>query len=128
MRAVETRTRLEQLQELERRTRHQLDHAKAHGDRGYAARLSTLSDRVADAIRDEGGTPMPSRFQPFKRTRKPARDFVAERLTVLGVTAHDVKVWAVSAGLEERVRRGRLRMALVDAYVHHHSEEATDGA
>lgn len=113
MRAVESRTRLEQLQDLERRTRLEVDAAISVGNRDQLTRLAELEKRVAAAIREAGGTPLPTRFPPKRRT---ARDFVSERLQELGVDAHGVKVWAVSVGLEERVRRGRVRMELVEAY------------
>lgn len=43
-----------------------------------------------------------------------------KHLEQLGVTSHDVKVWAVGVGLLDAVRRGRIKGALVDAYEQAH--------
>ncbi|WP_183092922.1 hypothetical protein [Nocardioides stalactiti] len=122
MRAVESRTRLEQLQTLERRVRHEIDSATRAGNRRELARLLTLEQKITDAIRGEGGRPLPKRTGAPRTRRKKAEDRVTKRLQQLGVTSHDVKVWAVSVGLLDQVRRGRIKGAVVEAYATAHQQ------
>lgn len=58
MRGVETRTRLEQLQSLERRAKHEAEVAAARGDVRELTRLRKLQERLAGEVRAEGGTPL----------------------------------------------------------------------
>lgn len=57
---------------------------------------------------------------PRTRRRK-AEDRVTKHLEILGVTAHDVKEWALDAGLIQVISRGRVKQALVDAYEEAHT-------
>ena len=81
MTPIRVSTRLEQLQSLERR------------------------ERLQGEIVAEGGQPAhparPLRGVP-KTRRKKAEDKVQHRLELLGATAHEVKVWAVSVGLVDQ--------------------------
>lgn len=130
MRAVETRTRLEQLQSLRSRTQHQIRIAHAHGDRIELDRLRQLEDRLNAAIVAEGGRATNvalSSGRPRTR-RKKAEEKVLKHLERLGVSSHDVKVWAVEAGLIPAVVRGRIKGALVDAYEAAHAELSTEAS
>lgn len=120
MSGVETRSRLEQLEALRRRTQHELAIATARGDHPKAARLRELDQRLVGEIVAAGGQP-PTPTWGLRRTRRQkANDRVTRRLEQLGVTAHDVKVWAVSVGLLDQVRRGRIKGEVVEAYANAH--------
>lgn len=60
--------------------------------------------------------------------RQKAEDRVTKQLERLGVTAHDVKVWAHQTGLVDQVRRGRIKAELVDAYEAAHRGAGDAGA
>lgn len=120
MGGIRTDTRLEALQRVRRRSLHELDHARAAADLSGLRRLHLLIHRLDTAIEAEGGP----RFQTFEKPSKSPTDHVADRLRLLGVTSHDVKVWAVEHGLVDRVRRGRIRMALVEAYARGNSTDS----
>lgn len=127
--------RLDQLYDLRRRTNHELQYARRHDDHQLTGQLTTLLAKIDQAITDEGGTPPGGPADPGKRgsAQRPRRgraqkasDRVTRRLEQLGVTSHDVKVWAVSAGLLDRVRRGRIRGELVEAYATAISQSSQD--
>jgi hypothetical protein len=122
--AVETRTRLEQLHALRRRTAHELDIATSHGETHRAAKLRLLQERVVGEIEAIADTPPTApRGLPLSRREK-ADTRTARRLEQLGVTSHQVKAWAVTVGLIDQVRRGRVKGDLVEAYArHHHTQE-----
>lgn len=71
-----------------------------------------------------------ARFDVFEKPKRKAPEPAAgERLIAeLGVTTRDVKVWAVSVGLLDQVRRGRVAGSVVDAYALAHRPQADDGA
>lgn len=56
--------------------------------------------------------------RPIVRSRpeRRGRNTVDEQLAELGVTSHDVKVWALQAGLVSEIKRGRIGQNLVDSY------------
>jgi hypothetical protein len=112
---VESRSRLEQLEALQRRTKHQLDQARVAGDLVKADKLHRLNERLAGEIEALRPTPAPPAGQPRGKRQK-AEDRVGRRLEQLGVTAHDVRVWALEVGLIDRIRRGRIKGELVEAY------------
>jgi hypothetical protein len=121
MSGVESRSRLEQLQALARRTHHEAASAGRRGDRAEHRRLLDLEQRIGDAIVAAGGK-RPSTGPGVPRNRrKKAEDRVGKRLLQLGVTSHEVKVWAVSVGLLDAVRRGRIKAAIVEAYATAHT-------
>jgi hypothetical protein len=125
---VRTGTRLEQLESLERRTHHELDSARRRGDRGDVVRLDLLLERLEVEIRAEGGpttkagaenrdTRSRKRYGTPRTRHEKAEDRVSQHLARLGVTAREVKVWAVAEGLiPGPVKRGRVKGALVTAY------------
>jgi hypothetical protein len=120
---VRTGSRLEQLEALRRRTAVQHEHARRSGH--PHAELGKLLARLDDEIRTEGGTPPPApqpapRRQPPVRGLKGAEEYAAALMAHYGVAAVDVKRWAVSAGLLDQVRRGRVALELVEAYAAHH--------
>lgn len=86
-------SRLEQLLRLEQQVRHE---------------IAVERRRVAL----EG----PAREVPRTPRRLVDVNRVDVRLVELGVTARQVKEWAVAAGLLDRVRRGRVGADLVEAY------------
>ena len=101
--------------------------AHARDDRHELGRLQELEDRLNAAIVAEGGKAASvalSSGRPRTR-RKKAEERVLKHLERLGVTSHDVKVWAVSVGLLDAVRRGRIKGALVDAYEAAHQNQTT---
>lgn len=112
----DTGTRLDQLRALRDQITHQLHHVH---DLGLPPRdLLELADRVDTAIRDAGGTPPPRFTGTTHRPTAPAQDRTSAILTDLGVTARDVKEWAVQHGLLDRVRRGRVAHHIAEAYAH----------
>lgn len=117
---IYTESRLALLHRLYRRTVHDLASARRTEDRGRASLLQQLEERLDAEILAEGGT---SLRLPTRKRRKTPADYVGDHIRVLGVTAHDVKVWAVGAGLLDAVRRGRIKGALVDAYATAHPTE-----
>lgn len=123
MTGVESRSRLEQLQALQRRTKHQLDIARINGDLRTGHRLRQLNEQLADEIIAITGQQLaaPQARQPRTKRQK-ADDRVGRRMQQLGVTAHDVRAWALKVGLVDRVRRGRIRGELVEAYAAAHQE------
>jgi hypothetical protein len=106
---IHTGTRLERLQSLQRRTRHELASALRRDVQHEVIRLTELSARLDAAIETE--TPA---------VPKPARaERVLERMAALGVTAKTVRTWALAEGLT-KANRGRLSLALVEAYAAAH--------
>ncbi len=92
----QTEQRLRQLKELRSRIDREIRDIEA--EEAYRARKAAQT-----------------KGQPRSRRHK-AEDRVTKHLERLGVTAHDVKAWAVTAGLTDTVRRGRIKAELVDAY------------
>lgn len=128
MSGIRTGTRLQNLQQLRRRAQHELDAARRRDDRHDLPRLRELVTRIQHQIDLE--TPAPATPTPAGTPRlrsQKATDRVTRRLNQLGVTSHDVKEWAVTAGLLDRVRRGRIRAELVEAYANRttHPKEPT---
>lgn len=93
MSGISTGTRLEQLERL-----------KAKVDLEIAAERRRLA--------------LDERFVTFQRADHDRRrvDATKARLEQLGVTAKDVKVWAVGVGLLADVKRGRVARELVEKY------------
>lgn len=101
-------TRLDALRALERQTGHEISCALRR-DRDTTG-LQALREYLAEAIaQEERGAAM----IPFE---KPRQDRVGLRLAQLGVSSHDVKVWAYGQGLVDAVKRGRIAAELVEAY------------
>lgn len=125
MSGVDSRTRTERLDSLRRQTKLEI----ASGERTHVDphRLVDLRLLLQNLERELGlkvtPLPKPPRTKP---KRKSAVDNVGLHLARLGVTSNDVKVWAVSAGLLDQVRRGRIAAYLVEAYEHAHPTERND--
>lgn len=115
MSGVDTRTRVERLQSLGRRAKHDLAIARRQESWHEARRLSLLIERIDDALEAAGAEPV-NRKPVAKAKRKTPVDHVGQHLRRLGVTSNEVKTWAVSVGLVDKVRRGRIRAELVQAY------------
>lgn len=100
---IRSGTRLEQLEALRRRLDHEIAHerAQAAADGGRLVECHPVRLVVS--------------------SRKNTTDL---RLEQLGVTAHDVKVWGVQAGLLDEVKRGRVALSLVEQYAL--AQEATE--
>ena len=134
MSGVETRTRLEQLVALWRRTRHEIQVAHREGTRERLGKLQSLEARLEEEIRAAGGVTQPSTGTSSRQSGRPrsqrqkAEDRVTRHLERLGVTAHDVKVWAVGQGLLPAVRRGRVKGDLVASYEAAHTCEENGAA
>lgn len=98
MSGVKVGTRLEQLRVLERAARHQLASAERREDPAEVVRHRDLLGRVHAAITEEERV---TRARPTVAAG--VRDFdatVQGRLAALGVTAREVKQWAVEAGAD----------------------------
>lgn len=115
MSGIQVGTRLEQLEALQTRTGHEL--AAARRREGSGVECGRLEDLLARIRREiEAECPRPP---------KPARRVVGSSVELqllerLGVSAREVKEWAVDQGLIEVVARGRIKMALVEAYAAAH--------
>lgn len=122
MGGVRTGTRLEQLEKLHRRVKHELESARRRDARNELVRLRDLEQRVAGAISGNGGTPVrPPQLAPSTPAAiQPHHNRVDRTLIELGVTAYDVKCWAFGQGLVPAIVRGRLAARLIDAYVDAH--------
>lgn len=123
MTGVRVGTRLDQLQDLRRQITLHLEHARRAGT--PAAGLLQLAAAVDTEIRAEGGTPPPPpRFvitpAPTRR-RRVARHRADVLLAQLGVTTADVRAWAVDNGYLRPGQRGRVGLAVVEAYAQHHT-------
>lgn len=112
MAGIDTRTRLEQLQALHRRTKHDRQSALLRGDTHLHRKLCLLEQRLEQEIA--------AILPPPPRTDR-ARDLLAQ----LGVTSNDVKRWAVTQGLLDTVKRGRIRVDLVELYAATHRRDHT---
>ncbi|MBT56564.1 MAG: hypothetical protein CMF72_24590 [Mameliella sp.] len=111
-------TRLEQLEQLQRTARMQRAHARWARDYLEHDRLDTLVTRLTEEIEHEQRA-RPNVAAGVRRTD----NTVTQHLQQLGVTALDVKRWAVDTGLIPAVVRGRISAALVDAYDHAHQPQ-----
>lgn len=118
MSGVSTLPRLEQLRRLLTRTRQEAAYAERRGL--PIADLRVLERRVESAIEREVACtkPAPTADPEPVVTREVAL------LAELGVSAHDVKAWAVERGLLDTVRRGRVALQLVEAYAAWRTEGA----
>lgn len=105
MAAVRTGTRLDALRALLKQTDQEISCAiRRDAD---VARLRVLQTHLRDEIAaEEAGSGRVLDIDPQMR-----------RLADLGITSHDVKVWAYGQGLVDAVKRGRVSDQLVDAYV-----------
>lgn len=125
MSGVRVGTRLEQLQDLRRQTAVQHEHARRTG--APAADLGALLARIDVEIRAEGGTPPPAPRPPApdapRRRTSLTSDDAVRVMAELGVTSNDVKRWAVDQGLLDAVKRGRIRVDLVETYARHHQHQ-----
>lgn len=128
MSGIRTASRREALDRLRRRTVHEIAQARIRGIPAELAKLYTLQTRLVIEIALEDARaaalaprPAPTSVAPGSRRSSPP-DRVGDHLARLGVTAHQVKEWAVTQGLVDKVRRGRIRGELVDAY-----DEAMNG-
>jgi hypothetical protein len=85
----------------------------------YLERLEQLRQQVDQAIAAERrrvALEGPIRLVARPHQQVPRGNRVDMRLASLGVTALQVKEWAVEAGLLDQVRRGRVALSLVEAY------------
>lgn len=118
MSGVQTGTRLDRLEQLQRVARMQRAHARWAGDLELHDRLDRLVRRITHEIGRE------QRARPEVAAAVRRADLgVQQHLEALGVTAHTVKVWGVQAGLLPAVVRGRVSGALVTAYDHAHQPQ-----
>lgn len=111
MSGIRTCTREEALQQLLTRTRHEISCARRREDLHELPRLRELEARIEDEL----GIPRPAVRRPGQRA-----EMVLERMAELGVTARQVKEWAVETGLIPAVVRGRIRRELVEAWAAAH--------
>lgn len=118
---IETRTRLERLEALADRTGQELLAARRsdHVPPAEVDRLRDLAARVDAALAEERriqglAVPVPAPVEEPARELAPSAE--VRLLAELGVSARDVKEWAVGQGLLTAVRRGRVALALVEAY------------
>lgn len=118
MSGVQSGTRLERLEAVQRAARMQRAYARwDHNDREHD-RLDALVRQLDVEIRRE------QRARPELVTAvRTADERTAHQLERLGVTAYAVKVWAVTEGLIPSVVRGRVSLALIDAYAHAHQQQ-----
>lgn len=126
MSGVVSGSRLERLQVVWRRTRHEIQIATGAQQWARVAKLHDLEARLSAEIEAETPKPSPAVRGPIRGQRQKAEDRVTRHLERLGVTSHDVKVWAVGQGLLPAVRRGRVKGELVAAYEAAHQTQ--DGA
>lgn len=119
MTGIRTTTRLEELQRLHRVTRLQRDAAARRGEptHQHDHLLAALTREITHASR----RPRPEVAAAVRATDTSVQD----RLHALGVTALDVKRWAVATGRLPAVVRGRVSGLLVDAYAHAHQPQET---
>lgn len=123
MSGIRTGTRLEQLRALHRQITVRTELARRRGHHEDVPDLHDLAHKVAAAIRDEERA---ARARPTVAVAvRVADERVTRHLVDLGVTAHDVKVWAVTQGIIPAVVRGRVSGRLVDAYAAHHQHQET---
>lgn len=111
MSGVRTGTRLEQLLNLRRQLNLEIE-VETRRDPVEAVRLGLIKPKWVRPPRRRGG---------HKRPDMVVR--VAElmaRLERMGVTQHDVKVWAVEQGLLDEVKRGIVAGRILDAYAEAH--------
>lgn len=99
MSGVQTGSRLERLYLLQRQVTQEI---------AVLEREAALTARTLPRPAKETTTPVPPR---------PRQENTVDRLLKdLGVTAHDVKTWALTTGLISEIRRGRVAGDLVTAY------------
>jgi citrate lyase gamma subunit len=117
---VQSGTRLERLEQLQRAARLQRAYARWRGDTTTHDLLDDLVHRLGLEITAE-------------QTRRPTvaaavRQYdnaVTEQLAALGVSARTVKLWARDQGLIPAVVRGRVAASLVEAYAAAHQPQET---
>lgn len=83
--------------------------------------LYQLRDRLALEIAQEERLELLNGPAPLKVVKHRPPDVVGRRLEQLGLTARQVKDWAVTQGLLERVCRGRVAHELIEAYADAHA-------
>lgn len=123
MSGIRTGTRLEQLERLQARTSYELAAARRREDWRDVPRLEELRDRLAEEISTLRPREIPApatAAQPRPRSVAVGPSAEVQLLAELGVSARDVKVWAVGQGLLEVVTRGRVKLELVQRYAEAH--------
>lgn len=120
---IVTGTRAERLERLLQRARHELDSARRRDDRHETARLELLLQRCDEALAAERSTAATTHAATPAGLPLGGPSIELRALADLGVTARDVKLWAVSAGLLDAVHRGRVKHDLVLAYADAHRQE-----
>lgn len=117
MSGIQTGTRLDKLRRLRTRVGQQIIQAHRREAFSDVERLRNLANQLDTEIArlDPTYHPPTHRGRPRTRAQK-ANDRVTRHLARLGVTAHEVKAWAVTAGLIDAIHRGRIRAELVQAY------------
>lgn len=119
MSGVRVGSRLQRLQDLHRRIGHELASAQRRQDGRELNRLSDLEAKVEAEIVAEGGRLVP-RVAVLRTRRKKSDVRKDKRMADLGITAKDVKIWAVSEGLLMAVKQGRVKAELIEAYADAH--------
>lgn len=71
--------------------------------------------------------PLARRFEVYEKPKRKAPSTGDQLMRELGVTANDVKVWAVSVGILDQVRRGRVASHVVDSYAQAHHQPHDEG-
>ncbi|GAA4075650.1 hypothetical protein ACFFOS_27480 [Nocardioides kongjuensis] len=117
MSGVRTGTRLQQLHALRHRVTVELEYAARQGT--PTARLRALLAATEAEIQAETPPPVATRTATEQDPRRRPPLPVDLRLAQLGVTTATVRAWAVEQGLVEPGRRGRVPLAVVDAYAAH---------
>lgn len=125
MSGIDTRSRTEQLEALHRRTKHEIQIAQRAGNTTRVTELNQLRTRLESELGYTPGPKRPARGLPKTRSEK-AKNRVTRHLERLGITAHDVKVWALATGRIDAIHRGRLAADLVTAYELAHQHQETD--
>lgn len=118
MSGVQSGTRLERLEAVQRAARMQRAYARwDHNDR-EEARLDELVSALDVEIRRE------QRARPeLVIAVRQADAAVRAALKQLGVSAYTVKLWAFDSGLIPAVVKGRVPLAVVTAYAHAHQQQ-----
>lgn len=114
MSGIRTGPRLENLERVHRQTLHEIANARRLEHWREIPALEDLRDRLAAEIAKERPTEPPERPKPPRAPSGPSAEVLL--LEQLGVTARQVKEWAVEQGLLAAVVRGRVKLELVEAY------------
>lgn len=108
---IRTGTRAEQLTDLRRQTRVQIEYARYEGR--DTTRLERLAARIDEELGIEAAKPQ------LVVHEKPPGNAVDQLLHDLGATTKDVRTWAIANGLLDGVHRGRIALTIVQAYATH---------